>query len=152
MVNRDKISEVKPYVERAMKDEELRENVLAAFAAARGVYNELIGDRGVSGIATRVATDKEIQDKLREAVDELRHASDRLQGKDDHATRNTMLLLAGITIGILFNPMTGPQTRAWLKEKVFGPEEDFTYSGGTNADFGSPPATEPTPPTEVTTP
>ena len=41
-----------------------------------------------------------------------------------------MLLLAGITLGILFNPMTGPATRQWLKEKVLGPSDDFTYSGG----------------------
>ena len=36
------------------------------------------------------------------------------------AARNTMLLLAGITAGILFNPMTGPQTRKWLMDKVAG--------------------------------
>jgi hypothetical protein len=131
MATKEKIAEVKPYVERAVKDEELRENVLAAFAAAREVYNDLIGDRGVTEIASRVASDKDIQDKLKETVEELRHAADRLQGKEDHTARNGMLLLTGITLGILFNPVTGAQTRQWLKEKVFGPEEDFTYSGGT---------------------
>ena len=40
-----------------------------------------------------------------------------------------MLLLAGITVGILFNPMTGPQTRAWLMEKITGEDsDDFTYT------------------------
>ena len=63
---------VRPYVERAVQDDELRENVKAAFQAAREVYDELIGGRGVTTVATRVATDKDIQDKLREAVDELR--------------------------------------------------------------------------------
>ncbi len=134
MTTKDKISEVKPYVERAMKDEDLRDNVLTAFATAREVYNELIGDRGVTGIASRVASDKDIQEKLRETVDELKQAADRLQGKDEHKARNSMILLSGITIGILFNPMTGPQSRRWLKEKVFGPEEDFTYSGTTPSD------------------
>jgi len=38
-------------------------------------------------------------------------------------------LLAGITAGILFNPMTGPQTRKWLMEKVTGDSsDDFSYS------------------------
>ena len=129
MATKDRIVEVKPYVERAMRDQELRDSVLSAFGAAREVYNELLGDRGMTGIATRVASDKDIQEKLRDAVDDLRNAADRLQGKDDHKGRNTMLLLSGITIGILFNPMTGPQTRQWLKERIFGPEEDFTYSG-----------------------
>jgi hypothetical protein len=152
MTTKDKISEVKPYVERAMRDEELRDNVLTAFATAREVYNELIGDRGVTGIASRVASDKEIQEKLRETVDELRHAADRLQGKDEHKARNSMILLSGITIGILFNPMTGPQTRQWLKEKVFGPEEDFTYSGSSpDVTYDTAPAT-PTEPAATGTP
>ncbi|MGH3103906.1 MAG: hypothetical protein ACRDN6_07420 [Gaiellaceae bacterium] len=121
---------MKPYVERAVKDEDLRDNVLAAFTAAREVYNELLGDRGVTGIASRVASDKDIQDNLRKAVDELRHASDRIQGKKEHSSRNSMLLLTGITIGILFNPMTGPATRQWLKKAILGDNDDFTYSGG----------------------
>ena len=133
---KDKISDMKPYVERAMKDEDLRENVLAAFAAAREVYNELVGNRGVTGIATRVASDKDVQENLKTAVEELREAANRLQGKDDHTGRNTLLLLAGVTAGLLLNPMTGPATRAWIKEKIFGPTDDFSYEGNS-----APPAT-----------
>jgi hypothetical protein len=129
---RDKVSDaagnVKPYVERAIGDPELRENVKAAFQAAREVYDELIGNRSVTTVATRVATDKDIQDKLKEAVDELRDAADRVQGKKDHAGRNATLLLAGIALGILFNPVTGPATRKWLADAVFG-GDDFTYEG-----------------------
>ena len=126
---KDRISDVKPYVERAFKDEELRQNLVAAYAAAKEVYNELLGNRGVTGIATRVASDKDIQDNLRTAIDELRTAADRVQGKEDHGARNTMLLLAGITLGILFNPLTGPATRKWIKDTVLGPSDDFTYGG-----------------------
>jgi hypothetical protein len=153
MATKEKISEVKPYVQRAVKDEELRNDVLSAFTAAKQVYNELIGDRGMTGIATRVANDKEIQEKLREAVEDLRHAADRLQGKEEHRARNSMLLLSGITLGILFNPMTGPQARQWLKDRIFGPEEDFTYTGSTTdyaAPGMSPMSTET--PAETTTP
>ena len=132
MKTRDRISDVRPYVERAVTDEDLRDNVLSAFQAAREVYNELIGDRGVTTIASRVATDKDVQEKLKEAIDELREAADRVQGKKDSGGRNGMLLLAGITLGILFNPMTGPATRQWLKEKVLGPSDDFTYSGNSS--------------------
>jgi hypothetical protein len=127
---KDRISDVKPYVERALKDEELRENLIAAYAAAKEVYSELLGGRGVTGIATRVASDKDIQDNLRTAIEELRSAADRVQGKEDHGGRNTILLLAGITLGILFNPVTGPATRQWVKDKVLGPSDDFTYAGG----------------------
>ena len=103
-----KAGNVRPYVERAVGDAELRENVKTAFQAAREVYDELLGNRSVTTVATRVATDKEIQDKLREALDELRTAADRVQGKKEHSGRNATLLITGIALGILFNPVTGP--------------------------------------------
>ena len=135
---RDRIQDVRPYVERAVRDEDVRDNVLAAFQLAREVYEELIGNRGVTTIASRVATDKEVQEKLREAIDDLRTAADHVQGKQkDHSGRNTMLLLTGITLGILFNPMTGPATRQFLKEKILGPSDDFTYSGGSGSTGGN---------------
>jgi hypothetical protein len=77
----------------------------------------------------RAATDKEIQDNLRKAADELRTAASRIQGKKDNSGRNTMLLLIGIAIGILFNPMTGPQTREWLMQKITGEStDDYSYT------------------------
>jgi len=132
---RDRVAEVRPYVKRAIEDEELRDNLRSAFATARDVYDELIGGRGVTGVASKVASDKEIQDQLRSAIEDLRTAADRIQGKDEHKGRNTSLLLAGIALGILFNPMTGPETRRWLKDKIFGEDEEFGYgaSGGNSA-------------------
>jgi len=129
----DATDSVKPYVQRALKDEELRENVKNAFDAARDVYNELFAGRGMVPIATRVATDKDIQENLKSAVDDLRSAADRLRGKEEHGTRNTLLLLIGIAIGVLFNPVTGPATRKWASDKVFGTSDDFTYQSSGNS-------------------
>jgi hypothetical protein len=141
---RDKISDtaesVRPYVERAVKDEEVRENVKSAFAAARNIYDELIGARGVTYAATRMATDKDLQESLRSAVDDLRAAADRVQGRDTHKGRNATLLITGIALGLLFNPVTGPSTRRWLSDIVLGKDE-FGESGGNSS---SPAATDST--------
>jgi hypothetical protein len=131
---RDKVSDAasnaKPYLDRALHDEELRESVRNAYNSARTVYDELIGRRGVTGVASRVATDKDIQDELRSTIAELRRAAGRVQGRREHKGRAGGLLLIGIALGILFNPMTGPQTRKWLSDRLFGGDDDFTYQGG----------------------
>ncbi len=129
----DKTGSARPYLQRAIEDEDLRDNVRNAFGSAREIYSELIGGRGAIPVATRVATDKDIQERLKEAIDELREAADRVQGKNDHGARNSMLLLTGIALGILFNPVSGPQTRKWLSNRLFGPSDDFTYQGGGNS-------------------
>ncbi len=129
----DAAENVKPYVDRAISDEKLRADVLSAFTTARDLYNELVGDRRAVTVAARVATDEEIRTKLKEAVEDLRSAADRLQGKKDHSGRNATLLVAGIALGILFNPVTGPETRKWLKEMIGG-SDDFggDYSSSQN--------------------
>jgi hypothetical protein len=122
---------IKPYVERAMSDEQLRSDIFRAFRTANDVYRELMSDRSEPvRIAARVATDDDVRDKLREAIEDLRSASDRLKGKRDHSTRNTLLLVTGITLGLLYNPVTGPETRRFIREMVSGPSPDY---GGDSA-------------------
>ena len=132
----DAAGTVKPYVDRALHDEDLRENVRNAYESARSIYAELMGPRRVTGLATRVATDKELQNELRSVIAELRQAADRVQGKETHKGRNSTLLFIGIVLGALFNPVTGPQTREFISNRLFGSGDDFTYQGG-NGSSGS---------------
>jgi hypothetical protein len=132
----DAADNVKPYVQRAMQDEKLRDDVMSAFSTAKGLYSELIGGRNAVTLAARVATDEEIRERLRDAIEDLRSAADRLQGKKSHSSRHTGLLVAGIALGILFNPVTGPETRKWLKDMIGGGDDefggDYSPNGGTN--------------------
>jgi hypothetical protein len=129
---KDRVADVKPYVERAVKDEEFRESLRSAFVSARDVYDQLMGPRGVSRKAVRVASDKELRDNLRSAIDDLRRAADRIQRPATHKGRN-VLLITGIALGIfLFNPMTGADSRKWLKDAVFGEEDEFGYQANSN--------------------
>ncbi len=124
---KDKVTGVagtaKPYVERALHDEELREHVKQAYSAAREIYDELVPPRGVTNVATRVAGDHEIQENLRTAIGELRQAANRLQGRRESHGGRKLLLLVGVVVGLLYNPVTGPETRRWLNKTFFGGDE-----------------------------
>jgi hypothetical protein len=122
-------SDVRPYVQRAVGDDEVRDNLKDAFYAARDIYDELFGGRSRLAVAQRVATDSDIHDNLKKISDDLRNSVDRVQGKADHTGRNLFLLLTGVLIGVLFNPFSGPSTRKWLKDKIFGAEPEFSYQG-----------------------
>ncbi len=122
----------RPYLERLAKDEELHQHVRKAYDSARRIYEELVAPASPTGMAMRVARDKEIQDELRNTVAELREASKHARGEETHTVRNTTLLLVGVALGALFNPVTGTSTRRWLRERVFGPEEPFEYQSSTN--------------------
>src|SRR2546421_10697288 len=115
----NKAGGARPYIERAIKDEDLRENVRNAFESARDVYNELIGGRGAIPLATRVATDKDIQERLKDAVDELRAAADRVPGRKEHGGGDTAPLLARLSPRIPFHPLPGAPTRKGGSRKPF---------------------------------
>ena len=85
----DAAGNVKPYVERAMSDEKLREDVMSAFTTAKELYNELIGGRGAVTLATRVATDDDVRDKLKEAVEDLRQRGRPAAGQEGAPRRAT---------------------------------------------------------------
>jgi len=126
------VDTARPYVERMAQDDELHEHVKNAYASARSIYDDLLGSRGATGMATKVARNQDLQDQLRKTIEELRLAGQRAQGKESHTKRNVTLLLTGITLGVLFNPATGPETRKWLKDKILGPEQPFEYQSNEN--------------------
>ena len=87
---------LKPYVQRAMTDPELREDLLAAFVAARCIYGQMAKGRGLKGKAEKVS-EKDFQKQLQGLVADLSEASDKLKGKEkkSHKARNRVILLTG---------------------------------------------------------
>jgi len=140
MINtKDKVADAaataRPYVERAIRDKELRDNVRNAYTSARAVYDELASRRRMSDAASRLAGDKDLQDEIRSVVDELRNAAGRVKNvkrgapEPGRAAWNSLLLFVGIALGILLNPVTGPAVRRMLARKLFGSGNGFVYQG-----------------------
>jgi len=132
----DATSHVRPYVERALRDEELRRNVKDAYTSARALYDQLLTRNDVSHVATKLVSDEDVQTQLRNVVAQLRSAAGRVQSAQEEekasqrSGRNTLLLIAGIAIGLLVNPLTGPSLRGWLKKKMSGGGSGFVYHDG----------------------
>ena len=129
---------LRPYVRRAVEDPELRDDLVAAFAAARSLYTQIADKRGVKGKADKIS-DKDFQKEFQDLVADISDASDRLKsaGKE-HKTRNRVLLLTGVTLGVLFNPWTGQQTRDWIMNRVAGENgEGFEEFGDTLSESGN---------------
>lgn len=128
---------VRPYVERALRDDRLRDELIRVFAAVRELYGELADDRSRPiTLASRVATDDEIRDKLREAIHDLRSATERLQGRPEQRRRSggrgPAILLVGIALGILFNPLTGPETRRFIRDLLSGESDSDRFLADSN--------------------
>lgn len=138
MVNtKDKVTgaaaSARPYVERALRDQELRDNVRSAYTSVRAVYDELSSRRRMSDAASQLAGDKDLQEEIRSAIGELRNASRRVKDVKNgapepaQAAKHGLLLLVGIVLGLLLNPITGPALRRALGRKIFGGENGFVY-------------------------
>jgi hypothetical protein len=131
----DAAASARPYVERALRDKELRDNIRNAYTSARAVYDELSSRRRVTDAATQLAGDKDLQDEIRSAIDEIRNASRRVKDVKSSSpepvrtAKNTLLLTFGILVGLLINPITGPALRRALARKLFGSDNGFVYQG-----------------------
>jgi hypothetical protein len=120
----DTFEAVRPYLERALRDEEFRKDLKDALTAARELYGPLTKGNGVAASARNLATDKKAQEHMKRALDDLASAAGTLQGtKKKNRKGRKMLILAGIVAGILYNPWTGPQTREKILDMIAGSDD-----------------------------
>ncbi len=122
----DTFETLKPYLERALTDDEFRADLKDALGAARELYGPLSKGNGVAGSAKVLVTDKKAQEQIRRALVDLSSATSTLQGKKSkkksHKGRNAVLL-AGVIAGALYNPWTGPQTRDKILDMIAGQDD-----------------------------
>lgn len=121
----DTVEMLRPYLERALRDEDFRNDLKDAMGAARELYGPLTKSGSVKGSARTIATDRKTQEQLRRAFDDLASAAGTIQGKGKKKGRKgrKALLLAGIVAGALYNPWTGAQTRDKLLDLLAGDDD-----------------------------
>ena len=116
-----------PIVKEIARDEKLRRQLANAFGTTRDLYGEH-GGSSARAVAARIAVDPEFVREVQKTSQEIRKATNRAKkAQNRHRTRNTVLIASGVVAAVLFNPLTGPDTRRWIREKAFGPEETFEY-------------------------
>ncbi len=121
------IDAASPIVKELARDEKLRRQLANAFGTTRDLYGEH-GGSSARAVAARIAVDPEFVREVQKTSQEIRKATTRAKkAQNRHRTRNTMLIVSGVVAAVLFNPLTGPDTRRWIREKAFGPEETFEY-------------------------
>ena len=115
-----------PYVQRFIEDEELRENVRAAFDSARKAYRRMQNGKGP---ARALVEDRKLQKNLRETADSLKQAGDQLRGKRRRRRGRKLLMLA--ILGGIAALILSEGARKAVLDRIFGAEEEFEYSSTT---------------------
>jgi hypothetical protein len=126
------------YIQRLLGDEELRSNLLSAYAAARSAYGRI----GNGKPATQVLfEDAKLQQELTGAANALRQAAGSLREPPAPAPRRrgglgrSLLLLA---VGSALAIALSESLRSKVLDLLFGAEEEFDYSPTTAPETPAP--------------
>ena len=131
-----------PYLQRIIQDEELRDNMVVAYEAARHAYHRLNSRRAP---AKALMEDKKLHKDLKRSADALRDATVALRDAPNRAKPKVkrkggfgkLLLLA--ILGAIIAIVLSEDLRNKVLDALFGAEEEFDYTTNTT------PAAPPTP-------
>src|SRR3954464_13659543 len=115
------------YVQRLVEDEELRDNLRAAYESARNAYGRMANGKGPSA----ALNDKQTQKQLREAATSLKDAADALRDAKRPKKRGRGLLVLIVGVGLAFALSEGLRKKAL--DTLFGAEEEFEYTSPTTS-------------------
>lgn len=118
------------YVQRVIEDEQLRSNLIAAYAAARGAYGRMTNGKPPT---RALFEDRKLQRELRDAANALRDASTALREPRGRRRRRggigrtlVLLVLGGALAMVLSEGL-----RSKVLDLLFGSEEQFDYNSTT---------------------
>jgi hypothetical protein len=123
-----------PYLQRIIQDEELRDNMVVAFEAAKNAYGRLTNGK----TATKVLIeDKKLHKDLKRSADALRDATSALRDAPKHAKPKSKrkggfgrVLLVAILGGAIALAVS-ESLRGKVLDALFGAEEEFDYTSNT---------------------
>jgi hypothetical protein len=134
-----------PYLQRIIQDEELRDNMVVAFEAAKNAYGRLTNGKPPT---KALVEDKKLHKDLKRSADALRDATSALRDAPKHSKpkskrkggfgRILLVAILGGAVALAVNE----NLRGKLLDALFGAEEEFDYTSNT-APTAPPPETSP---------
>jgi hypothetical protein len=126
-----------PYLQRLIEDEELRSNLLSAYAAARSAYGRMSNGKPAGQALLR---DRKLQRELKDAANALREATSSLRESPKPTRRRGGVgrALLVLVIGSVAAIALSEGLRTKLLDLLFGAEEEFDYSSTTAPETPAP--------------
>jgi hypothetical protein len=126
------------YIQRLVEDEDLRSNLLSAYAAARSAYGRLSDGKPATEV---LFEDRKLQEELNNAVSALRQAGSSLRDVPAAPVRRKRRLarsLALLAVGSVAALALSEGLRSKLLDLLFGAEEEFDYTPTTAPETPAP--------------
>jgi hypothetical protein len=123
-----------PYLQRIIHDEELRDNMVVAFEAAKNAYGRLTNGKAATKV---LVEDKKLHRDLKRSADALRDATSALRDAPKHSKpkskrkgglgRIVLVAVLGGAIAVAVSE----SLRSKVLDALFGAEEEFDYTSNT---------------------
>ncbi|HUR86826.1 MAG TPA: hypothetical protein VMY78_15945 [Solirubrobacteraceae bacterium] len=131
-----------PYLQRIIQDEELRDNMVVAYEAAKNAYGRLSNGKTPT---KALMDDKKLHKDLKRSADALKDATNALRDAPKHSKPKSkrkggmgkLLLIALLGGAVAVAASEG--LRGKLLDALFGAEEEFDYTSNT-APVSPPPS------------